>query len=255
MSLNKMRAIKITIILSLFIFVIISFINLVLNTDRFHLISLELEGNVSHNDQDILSNIRTNYIIDRSLLAQLSVNNLFFWILGRDELFLNDRLLPSIKDISITTDVFKRGVNINILEKEVFGVICNENNCFVFDDNGVVFRRSPSITGTLIPKIYDPHNRPIVIGLPFLRDPSWFTDISVVINVLHDLDIGFTEIRLGNDQTREWEIDIISGPTIYFTFGSLPGDIRRVLLALSEEIDITSTEYIDLRVEGRIYYQ
>lgn len=250
-----MKVIKITIILSLFVFIIISFINLVINTDRFNVDSFNFDGNISYDNQDLLSDIKTNYIIDRKLLAQLSVNNLFFWMLGRDEIFLNEKLLPSIREISITTDVFRRGVDIKVLEKEVFGVVCSDSNCFVFDDTGVVFRRSPNISGTLIPKIYDPHNRPIVIGLPFLRNPSWFEDIVSVISVLDSLNIGFTEITLGDSQTREWEIDIISGPTLYFAFGSLPRDINRVLMALLEEIDISSTNYIDLRVEGRVYYQ
>lgn len=191
---------------------------------------------------------------------------------------------PEIKEVSITRQL-PNILKIEIEERKNIGVWCQvkENpedievqatsteeivkvkrerevdKCFYFDSEGVVFRDAPSIKGSLILNVYgteesikirDKVISPEVIkfiltvkeDLPKIKTASSWLPEAVDFEIF-----SFEDLRVMTNQ--DWQI--------YFnqTY-SVETQLDALRVIFNKEVELSNIiEYIDLRIEGRVYYR
>lgn len=203
---------------------------------------------------DILDALKTQMLASKGR-ALIGPNNILFWEFGKypDSLFR----LPALKDLKIETDFWKRSVKISAGERRLWGVVCDENNisCFGLDENGVIFGKVPSISGSLILKISDMNERFFFSGQGFFSRLEWFANLKQSIETLNRNGLKVVSVEIGNLALREWTARAANGPDFYFSLNFSPENLDSVLKNLKNEINLNAAEYVDLRVPNRIYYK
>jgi hypothetical protein len=134
------------------------------------------------------------------------------------------------------------------------------NQCFYIDQEGIVFKESPLISGRLIVNIYSRKDSVKI------RDKVVSPEI---INFILAIKKGLPEIKTVSELLLEAvDFEIISledlkvttdlGWQIYFnpTY-SVDSQLNALALVLEQETKqaVDSLEYLDLRIEGRVYYK
>ncbi len=133
----------------------------------------------------------------------------------------------------------------SILDKEI-------DKCFHIDKEGVIFKESPLIKGSLILNIYGYKNRPAE-----LRDDIASPEImDFILSVRDGLPLKSNDFEIVSIEDLRTKMP--AGWQIYFNPSySVNSQLNALKMILEEEIkkNIDSLEYIDLRIEGRVYYK
>lgn len=167
--------------------------------------------------------------------------------------------IPEILDLKISKNLFKRRLEINIQERETIGILCKQDadSCFYFDKNGVIFENAPNTSGSLIIVIKDYSQRDLKLGDAALDGN--FIDTATVIKeeLFQKMGIGTSSFDIESYPAEK--LRVITGESWYILF-SLKRDIKSQLSALKAALDEKiqdrmSLEYVDLRIENRIYYK
>jgi len=174
----------------------------------------------------------------------------------------NDLLkkFPQILELEVKRNLIKREIKIIIKEREEFGIVCQENtqNCFYIDKKGVILKEAPQTSGSLVILIKDYSNRDYKIGEKIFEEK--------IMNFIGETkEFLFSEVNL-----KVLDFDILSFPPddlkiitnegwyILFNLQKRAGDQLSALKAvLDEKIKDTrkDLEYVDLRIENRVYYK
>lgn len=164
---------------------------------------------------------------------------------------------PVIQELKISKNLFKRRLEINIKEREEIGIICSANKCFYFDGDGIIFKDAPNTSGSLITIVQDYSNRNYELG-DKISEKS-FVDTILEINKNLFSEIGLKILSFNISSYPIEELKAITNEGWYILF-NLKKDIKNQLLALkvalNEKIKNRSDlQYVDLRIENRIYYK
>ena len=96
--------------------------------------------------EEIFDSLKTR-MLEGKFRAMVGPENILFWKFGKypDSLYR----IPAVKDLKVETDFWKHSVKISAGERQLWGVVCDENNlsCFGLDENGVIFSKVPSVSG------------------------------------------------------------------------------------------------------------
>jgi hypothetical protein len=186
----------------------------------------------------------------------LTYNNIF---LTTTKTIKNQLLqkFPGILDLKISKNVFNRKLEINIQERESVGIFCTADECFYFDKNGIAFEKAPNTSGSLIDLIKDYSQKEFKMGDEVL-DKNLMDNILTIKNELFQ-KIGLRVTSFDIDTYPVEELRVVTNESWYILF-SLKRDIKSQLLALKVALDEkiqnrSSLQYIDLRIENRIYYK
>jgi len=170
-------------------------------------------------------------------------------------------IYPEIKEVDIVRQ-FPNILKIKIEERKNTGVWCQIeeekaatsteriiNKCFYFDSEGVIFREAPLIKGSLILNIYgteksvkirDEIISPEVIEFILAVREGWpeASDFEIV---------SFEDLRATTNQ----------GWQIYFNqTNPVETQLEALRAIFNEEVEPSEIlEYIDLRIQGRVYYR
>lgn len=204
--------------------------------------------------EEILISVRTQMLTNR-IRAMLGPQNILFWKLGNPPDFV--QRFPALKNIRIETDFWNRSVDIKAEERQLWGVVCDQtdSNCFGLDENGVIFSKVPSVSGSLILKINDPNGRVFILGQPLFSRLEWFSNFKRTIDVLNRNNFLVVSTRMGDSSLREWTVKVAQGPEFYFSLNFMPENLDSILKSLSSKLDFKNTAYVDFRVPNRIYYK
>ena len=252
---NKFLLTKITLLVSFLFSVAVGLFYFVALSPFFDAERINVEGSHPYDAQKIKSFLSKQSIIESQFLAHFNSDSVIFWALAKKETFLDDKVFPSAGEVSVDVNFFEKKVDIFVKEKEIFGILCNNRDCFVFDKEGTIFKNAPRAEGTLILRVDDPYNGPIVFGYPFLGESNRVYEIFEVVNVVRGMGMYVSRVTLRDPAVREWEMSLSGGPDLYFGFDSLPADFSGVMGALHQKVGLGNVNYADFRVEGRIYYQ
>jgi len=190
--------------------------------------------------------------------------------LNTEEKIKNDLIkkIPKISDLEIKKDLIKRTIKLEIQERKEIGIVCqiseqrtgnNEQfeECFYIDGQGIIFEEAPQTSGSLILLIKDYSQRDYYLGKKVFEEG--------LINFISETREGLSsEIGL-----RVLEFEILFYPTNelkvvtsegWYILFDLERHFKNQLLglktALEEKIQNRETlEYVDLRIENRIYYK
>lgn len=173
---------------------------------------------------------------------------------------------PEILDLKVRKNLFKGILEVNIQEREIVGILCKEDpafaeatagTCFYFDKEGIVFKMAPNTSGSLITSIKDYSGKDFKLGDSIL-DKNFIDNVLVIRdNLLQKMGIKVFSFDIESYPTEK--LRVVTGESWYILF-SLQRDIKSQLLALKVALDEKiqnrmSLEYVDLRIENRIYYK
>ena|SRR3989338_6679443 len=202
---------------------------------------------------DSIINENTFKILE-SLQIQQQKNILFF-----NTETLKERILaqfPVIKSLTISKDYFHK-VNLELAERIPIGSVCftdhDSISCRYFDEEGVLWGQALKSSGSLLLNIND-----LRLGQEnALRiESSLIEPILKVIKSLDDLEIRILRVEIPQSSIGDFKIHTPMG--YYFLFNH-ESDILKQMEVLKIFLDNKGAdflpEYIDLRIEGRVYYK
>ncbi len=150
----------------------------------------------------------------------------------------------------------------DIKKYEQIGIFCKENSlqenkCFYVDKQGVIFEDAPRTSGGLVLLIKDYSDKEIKLYDQVLNLET-INMITEIKNYLSS-EIGLSAVSFDIDSYPVNKLRVVTNESWYVLFG-LKQEIKKQLLSLKvvldEKIeDRMSLQYIDLRIENRIYYK
>lgn len=145
------------------------------------------------------------------------------------------------------------------IDEQAIGIICKQDidGCFYFNKDGIIFREAPNTSGNMITLIKDYSKKNYQLNSKILEKP--FLDI--VVKIKDDLSqkMGLKAASFDIESYPAEELRVVTSESWYILF-SLDRDISSQLLALKAALDEKienrmNLQYIDLRIENRIYYK
>lgn len=165
--------------------------------------------------------------------------------------------IPRIKNLEISKNIFRREIKLSIEERERAGIICKAEKCFYIDKTGIVFEDAPQTSGSLILLINDYSERDYYFGKKVLEEKT-MNFISQVQEELF-LEIGIKAMDFNILYFPVKELKVMTSEGWYILFDpetEAKIQILALKAALEEKIpDRPDLEYVDLRIENRIYYK
>jgi len=238
--------------LTIFSFIGIGVFYLLAISPIFKLKNVEVTGNESLLTQEILSELKSRM-----------PNNLFTRILGfRNYLVWSKNgptkitaKQPLLAGISIDKDFWNQSVEITVQERQKYGIWCfnNSDACYWFDNGGVIFMPAPDTNGYLIIKIQDFLEKTPILGTKII-DERLTANFIKIIESLKNSDLRVKEFVIDH-LLQELKTETQEGVKILFNLRFDPEFGISALKSLRGEVSFKNIEYIDLRVENRIYYK
>ncbi len=221
------------------------------------------------------------FLANRSKLTLiLGSDNIISWM-GNFNIkkFLNEN--PLIDDLQIKKDYLLRQIIFEIKKREKFGIWCQQaqiggddeqinvnisvnsrenqhesaTKCWWFDKNGKIFEKAPKIEGEMIYKVNDFSNRQLAIGSQII-EKNLFDNLLEIFNVIEQAGLNIRTVNLKDPALQEIFIEPprTQSPKIYFSLRIDPSFVLSAIQKLRNEGIFKKVEYIDFRVENRVYY-
>jgi len=169
-----------------------------------------------------------------------------------------------IKQVDIFRSLSNMGLVIKIEERESIGIWCKYenstststkkiiNDCFQIDKDGVIYRKSLLVKSSSVLNIYSSRNQSAVVR-----------DLVVPLKIINFILEAKEKTPISMSNFDFISIEDVKGTTslgwqVYFNPAhSINSQINTLKAVLDEQIkeDYKSLEYIDLRIEGRVYYK
>lgn len=201
-------------------------------------------------------------------LKKLNNNNFFVEYIFRDDnflifLFREGEISESMKkeaplfySVDFEISLFARSVDISIVEREKFGLWCGakteSEKCGWFDKNNVVFLPGFETEGGLLRKVVDYSKEDVKIGESVLDD-EYFSNVLKIFDLFEKENIGINKLVIRDISLKEIESESINYPKFFFSLREDPFFAQKAINKLKDSFK--KIEYIDLRVENRVYYK
>lgn len=183
-------------------------------------------------------------------------NNLFLATNSklRDILF-ND--FPRISSVDIDKDIFKKSIELKIVERKEVGIFCNQD-CYYIDGEGVIFERAPQTSGVLILVIKDKSQNQAEIGKNVIPRELMINFLDLRNYLFSQLNLRAIDFIIESGISEDIRVNTNEGWYILFDKSrDLKNQLQALELVLKEKIgeERKNLEYIDLRIENRAYYK
>ncbi|MBI3588800.1 MAG: hypothetical protein HY093_00055 [Candidatus Liptonbacteria bacterium] len=166
--------------------------------------------------------------------------------------------LPELESLTIEKNYQEKTVTITPVERQPSGIWCLEKNvpaeCFWFNDQGLIFRESLAVSGNLIRVVSDYYQEHLVVGNQVLPD-AFLSNFLSIFHVLTESDFSILEIALKDLSQEEIEVKTSAGPKIYFSLRHPADHYLAALKSLTQNPKFNRLEYVDFRIENRVYYK
>lgn len=231
---------------------------LILWSDLFKAEAVNIFGNQTASAEEIKEVLTGNF--GASFMRRLlGPRSLFFWPKGK--FAINSRRLPALVYAEVEKDWQKKIVDIKAEERKPFGILCqnsdhqNSNGCYWFDEEGVLFDRSPSARGFLIPKVLDENQRNLSLNDQIFGKPEFTENLINLMKQMQKITLLKPRSFIIKDLSlREIHVET-NGPELYFSLRSVPKNIEKILAGVNQQKKLLNLSYLDLRVENRIYHK
>ena len=172
------------------------------------------------------------------------------------EILTND--FPGILSVEMSKDIFKKTIELNIIERKEAGIYCKEEDkCYYIDKEGVIFEEAPQTSGTLILAIKDFSKREIEIGKNVIEKEFMAELIDLKNYLPGQLGFKVLDFTIESDVLKDLKVNTNEGWYILFDgLKDLKSQLEALRLVLEEKIEERKDlEYIDVRIENRVYYK
>ncbi len=171
---------------------------------------------------------------------------------------------PKIETIKIEKKL-AHVLNITITERKSVGIWClpaqagtSTGVCFYFDKDGIAYAPTSVSTGFLITVINDNRNKNIVLGSS-VSDPIWFKNILLAKEELAKIKISVSRFTIPADSFDEFYTVTSEGWKVLFSNSTdITKQISSLAVFLRDKLTTAkraSIQYVDLKIQDRIYYK
>lgn len=184
--------------------------------------------------------------------------NLFFISAGELASELTAKF-PRIDSAEIRKE-FPHGLKITVVERQSAGIWCFvvSDKCFYFDKNGVAYAEATQSSGFLILNVADYQGQAVVLGSR-VSSEEWTRNMIMARELLLKIGVSVAEISIPSGSFDEFEAKTAGGWKILFSNST---DIAKQIASLGilfrdklPAASRTGLQYIDLRIQDRIYYK
>jgi|GEM_PF-2222025 len=147
---------------------------------------------------------------------------------------------------------------LHAVRREDFGMLCithetGADDCYVFDNEGVVFDSARMVVGDVIARVDDASQFKPVLGAMFTDADTWRHMAEIIAYVKDELSIHRMVFARAE---RELTVILTDSETrLYFALDMDPAEHIRALRELAKTTPLTTLEYADLRIKGRMFYK
>ncbi|MEK7636032.1 MAG: hypothetical protein AAB405_02995 [Patescibacteria group bacterium] len=208
-----------------------------------------LKGDIQDYDK-IISDLELFFVTRSKITSILGTDNILIWENKTDD-FLKHQSI--INNLTIKKDYLNRTININIDSRQKFGVFCSSIECWWFDKEGIILKKAPKIEGEIIYKINDLSEKKLEIG-EIVLTKKLFDNAIKIFKASAEVGLNIKTLNIDNFTLQEAYIESASIPRIYFSLRFAP-NFNTTIFQNLKEIGLQKIEYIDLRVENRVYYK
>lgn len=166
---------------------------------------------------------------------------------------------PNLADVSVTVPLLAHRPIIYVQPAKALMVVAANNGAFVVDQNGRALMPSANLpTAGKLPQVVDQSGLPLSVGRQVLTSD----DVNFIQTVLGELAAKHVEVSSMVLPVSSRELDVyVAGQPYLVKFNLASNDARQqagTYLAAAAELQrehVTPAHYIDVRVDGRAYYQ
>lgn len=226
----------------------------------FRIEEIEIVGNKLVPRDAILALALSGASSSRLSAAIFGIDHFFSW----PETFSPEKLrfLPMLKSALVEKNYRNRSVAINVVEREPYGIWCNafspdseeSARCWWFDDEGVIFRRAVRAEGSLISSVADYSQNGLGLAAKILPE-KFLLNLFSVLETVKVSGLKVREIVLEDIGLQELAVKTYDGPELYFSLRFPAESALAAISALALKSGFKDLEYLDFRVENRIYYR
>ncbi|MEK7507828.1 MAG: hypothetical protein AAB602_01965 [Patescibacteria group bacterium] len=261
----------------------------------FQIEKIIITGNTFVSQSDAMSLLRATIITGAWWKSLLGLENILVW---PDTLSQagNPVFYPAVKNVSISKNYFKRTVSVRIEERESIGTWCFQKTqisddvnadergsaqkigvgaigenprinlrestsvCWLFDDEGIIFKRSPSTEGNLLMIVRDYSQKAAGLNSKIIAG-QYMENFLSIIRVIRESSLGLKEMVIKNLALEEVEVLTRVGaagtenPKFYFSLRFPANGALAAIESLYAKPGFKNLEYIDFRVENKVYYK
>ena len=213
----------------------------------FHIQDIVLQG-ISTSDSEMLQSKMNDVLNTKKLFFLKPYNNIIFFPASRlANEFLDN--YPKFESITAKKHFFHR-IEFSFSERSAVGIWCMSNGCKYFDAQGVQWGDAPQSSGPLLLIVKDMRADVNEIDKDFLPF------IHLAVKQLSEFGISVSNVHIPADTFHEFWVFTGQGYRILFDLDTNILNQLEVLNIFLDENGITlATEYIDLRIDGRVYHK
>jgi len=213
----------------------------------FQIREFEIAGATRLTDEDILR-ILQPIVLHSKWDNFLGKSNILAWS-GRD-LNVSQTALAAA---GVSRDWLHQSINVSVQERERLAIWCDAHDfCYWIDSEGFSFEEAPKTEGSLIVTIYDPHTE-LAKGRQVI-EKRFVRNLVKLIAGISQLHFPIKKVTFERE-LQELHVETYAGPDILFSIRFDPELNLISLQVLQEKIGMKGIQYIDLRVENRMYYK
>ncbi len=276
---------------SAFLIFIAAAVYVVCYSSFFQIKKVEVSGFQSGSSEELVDNLKKFSASQSKIASFLGANNILIW---KTDLESFSKEYPQFEILRIRKNYLSRQVNIEVKEREKFGVWCQiadnqlnsqenldtivkqsliaeqssttgqslqqgtagqaTNNCFWFDKNGIVFSEAPTVEGELLNKVNEFSGRILKLGDRALPE-NLASNLIKIFRIIETAGLNAKTINLEDLSLEEVYVSSISDPKIFFNLRINPEFALSAISALKNSGKWNKIIYLDFRVENRAYYK
>lgn len=162
------------------------------------------------------------------------------------------REFSSIRNLAVTKK-YPHTLIIEVEERQSFGIWCKGQECHFFDREGVILSAAPQSSGFLLLSVED--QRPAEsFGIDFMfLDP-----ILSIADKLRNMGVQIKRYTIPVNSVDEFRAQTSGGYDIVFSRSSQLArqvEVLRIFLDDQKKDPAFAPQYIDIRIDGRVYYK
>jgi len=186
-------------------------------------------------------------------------NNILFF----DTSLLKSRILsefPVVQKVNISKE-FPHKINIEIKERVPIGTWCSVDTgstsltmgCHYFDQEGVLWGNALRSSGSLLLNIDDLR---MLDKKPQMLNQDILEPIQKTVRDLDTVGIKIKKVSIPAEAVGDFQVDTVTGYYIVFNNDTdISGQVKILKILLDEKGAEFKPAYLDLRIDGRVYYK
>ncbi len=173
-------------------------------------------------------------------------------------------MAPQIASITVTKDYFAHTITLAVTERQPFGIWCfvpggpgadgTGEQCYWFDDQGIMFERALATQGNVIFMVNDYAQKDRGLGSTVLA-PEFDQNFISIMQVVKATGLGVKEIDLNDLSLEEVDVRTAEGPTLEFSLRFPADEYLPVLQSLMTQPGFAKLQYVDCRTQDRVFYK